>query len=256
MRFRLALALSLSLLLIGVATWDRFAAPYEYKAPSVVAIEQFGINGDSYEAVVQDFTEPKSEEVTPPSTEPLSNTDIVGRQMIMDYITIAAGGQATEANLTNLANQYVSSLPALLTFHKISYADLKTVSNAKENLRSYADAFDQIYIEHSTRINNVLAGSNIVVSPENYYALIGKSSSMYEDLSLELKNLPVPLLLASTHAELVNIELSSAAATKAVLKMEEDPATGFAGLIHIGANLDHEISLLKEIEQILKANGV
>jgi len=251
MRFRLALAFSVSILLIGVASWSRFTN-VEKIQPSIVAIET---NEGNYQDFLQDFLEPKTVGTTTPS-EPLTNTDLIGRQLIMDYIGLAAGGDASTASIDALAERYVESIPTLNNALTISYIDLRVVSNTKVNFENYSTQLGNIYIKHSERINRAYA--EVIGTDLNnaYYSAAKEAGMIYENTAMELKNLPVPVSVALSHLKLVNKHLSSAAALESISETEKDPMTAFAGLVAVNENLDEEIVILKQIGQLLKTNGI
>lgn len=256
MRFNLALAVSLSIILIGVASWSRFRTT-NYIQPELIAIEQLGANSDDYETILHDFLEPETVGMASTSDSQFSNTDLIGQKLVLDYISLAANGQATEASLISLANQYVESIPALNKAEVLSTLNIKTVPNTQINFQKYADALTKIYGEYVENINKVqMAGSNLEnLNPVFYSATINLSNT-YTTTALKLKDLSVPIVLLSPHLKLLNNYLSSASAMEAVSKTEQDPVASFAGLITLKENTDKEEVLLNEIGQILISNGI
>ena len=156
MRFRLALALSVSILLIGVASWSRFGTT-KYVRSNLIAVEQLGTN-EIYdeEEVVKDFLEPKPETVSAPAPEkPLTDTDIISRNLILDYIGLAMNGQATEMSISALANQYAEKVPTLHKIVKVGYQDIKITSDSKANFNNYSNELGKIYNEHTVNISSL-----------------------------------------------------------------------------------------------------
>ena len=255
MRFRLALAFSVSVILIGFASWSRLGTA-ENTQPGIVAVERLGTNEEGYQDFLQDFLEPKTLEATSPG-EPLSNTDIIGRQLVMDYIELSASGKATEASLAALADRYVESIPALTQASSISYADIQTVPDTKANFQNYADKLVKIHKDYAARIGKAAAqeASFESLNPA-LYSFVSTFGAAYKDAALKLQGLPVPAALVKSHLQLVNKYLSSAAAMEAVSKTETDSATAFAGLIVLKRNVDEEEALRGEISRILTLNGL
>ncbi len=247
-------ALVISVALIGGALWFRFVRipPFSATLVSVSEIEQFA----SEEAFLNDFVG-ASTAPSVTSTTTLSNTDLIGRQLILDYVDLATSGQATEANINVLANQYVNSVPALSRATEISYADLKTVPDARNNFQNYADELIKIHRTYAEDISRAYAGKvNPNILNQAMYSFVLTFSTAYTEAALKLKGLPVPTSLAPTHLRLVNSYLSSAAAMKAVSNAEQDSATALAGLITFNENLGKEDAILNEISQILNSNGI
>ncbi len=254
MRFRLALALSVSIILIGFASWTRLTPAKTI--PSLVAIEQVATTEEDYQEILNDFLEPKTATSTP-SNVPLSNTDLLGRELIMDYINLAKSGQATDETVIALAENHVGNLPALNNVSRLSYSDIKAVTNTKANFQNYANEITKIHKAYAQSINSVGAGENNLnnLNPA-LYSFAGMLSSVYNDTASKLKNLPVPTSLAQTHLQLINTYLASAAAMKALSETEKDSATAFAGLVMVNDNLQKEERLLNEISLILTSNGI
>lgn len=244
MRFRISLAFCLSVLLIGVASWQRFAVTRYQALPSLVAGRDFTRSGDV------NSLDTASIDDTIPDVPSISGTDRVGRGLLMDYVSLAQTGEANTTNINYIADQYVESIPTLIKFEAVSPSDLKTSSDNRDDVWKYAAKLWEIVLEHENKLNNTL-NSKKISSAEDSYSVIGGTSSIYADTVSKLKNLPVPPALASVHTQLINTELSSLAATKAVAEMSADPASGFAGLVIFNNNLDNEVGALAEIRGVL-----
>ncbi len=255
MQFRLALALSISVVLIGVASWYRFSA-VEKIQPNIVAIEQPGPSGGDYEDILNDFVEPKTASTTYLQGQ-LNNTDLIGRQLILDYVGLAAIGQTTDTDIASLANQYIESIPAINKAAVVSSADIKTVSNTKANFQNYADGLTKIYREYGGSVGRMrILETNPDTSDSELYSAISRLSVAYTKATLGLKSLPVPASIVSAHLELLNSYLSSAEATRAISETKQDPAAAFAGLITLNNNIRKEEAVLNKISQILTSNGI
>lgn len=255
MRFRLALALSASIIVIGIASWLRFGT-IKYVSPSIVAVEQAGVDSKSYEDIIQELAKPKTASTT--SIEgPTSGTEVISHQLISDYVDLAAGGRATESSIASLADKYVENIPTLIKATVISYSDIQIVPNTKINFQNYADTLTKINSEYTNQISKASSGKeNLAVLGPDLYFLAKNFSLAYTDAIPKLKNLPVPTSLALSHLQLINSYLSSAAAMKAISETEQDSATAFAGLIILNQNLTKEDLLLNEIGKILTSNGI
>lgn len=249
MRFRLALAFSVSIMLIGLASWSRFSMA-EKPVAGLVAINQAGTTLEDSSEMLQDFLGPKASSTSSVSEEPLTGTDLVGRQLILDYVSLAASGGVSQTNLAALANKYVENIPALIKSEVISSSDLRTSSNNKEDIRNYSAKLWVVVLNHEQRINSVYE-DDWKYSAESSYNVIGQTSSIYAETASKLRDMEVPLILSSVHADLVNIELMNSAAAKAVAEMATDPVTGFAGLVIFNQNMDKEMSALATIRKVL-----
>ena len=254
MRFRLALALSVSILLIGTASWYRYGIN-DYTQSNIVTVEQFGTNSAYSADIVRDFLEPRATSTAP--VAPLSDTEIIGRQLIADYINLAMSGQATETSINALADRYVESIPTLNKTPAISYADIKVVPNIKVNFQNYANELMTIHKNYAERIARTYTkGANLNTLGPELYSLTATFSIAYEDAASKLKNMAVPASIVPAHIQLVNSYLSSAMSMRAVSETEQDAATSFAGLIMLNDNLKKEDALINTISQILTSNDI
>jgi hypothetical protein len=253
MRFRLALALSISVLLIGGASWTRFSRADTYHADLAV-VPSAALTADYQNLLAASATLSTS---TPKTQEPLTETDLIGRQMILDYISLAANGQATDATVNDLANRYIESLSTLNRASTISQAEIKIVANDKANFQEYANVLAQIHIEYAKQINK--SGNTINIDPDNPSLdpeVTGRFQKAYALAASKLTDLSVPLTLVPSHLKLVNSYMSSAEAMKHIAAMDKDVISAFASLIVANENLTKETAALDEIARILTSNGI
>lgn len=245
MRFRVALALCVSVIFIGWASWYRLS-PVKKVQPSLALI-----NEPSTEEGIKEFLTPRiATSTTLAEAKPLTATEMVARGLIMDYVGLEANGQATDANIQGIANKYVEGIASLNNPNKVTSLDLTIVTNTKANMDNYTKEFSKISINNSTKLNNIYKQAD-----SNISSLSTKAPKVYDQTANDLKNIAVPLLLTQSHLDLINLHLSSAVATKAMAQTGENPAMELAGLITWNENMDQEILILKEIESLLKSNG-
>ncbi|MEX0919268.1 MAG: hypothetical protein WDZ64_00780 [Parcubacteria group bacterium] len=255
MRFRIALALSLSIILVVMASWNRFAVA-EKSATGISLVENTPTSEEVYSELLRTYTE-TSTTTTSSETKPLSGTDLIGRQLIMDYVDLASNGQATKANLNLLAIKYAESVPTLISAPKIGYFDIKTVANSAENIKNYADQLGVLYDSHSRRITAIFSGETYVSTEDQIiFPFAQQAVTAYEDISSQLRDLPTPLALALSHVDLINNHLASVAAMKSLSEAGDDPMLGMAGLITFNENMDKEIIILQEMDKIFKTNAI
>lgn len=252
MRFRVALAILISVLFIGWASWSRLMTPIK-SASNLVVIQAFEENG---EEDLWAFLTPKTATSTT-SSEPLTNTDLIGRGLILDYVGLAANGQATEAGISRLADKYVESISTLNKAETIGYLDLKRVPDTKANFQKYADEMIKIHQSYAQTIQSSAIDESMLTSINtSTSALAASFSKAYAAAALSLKGVAVPNSLLQSHLKLVNSYLSSAVAMAAISNLDTDSAAGFAGLIALNQNLLQEEVARAEISQILTSNGI
>lgn len=254
MRFGLGLAICVSVLLISVASWTRFGQAQETQ-PGLVSVSNPVENSDDYYKQVADAFLGGSNSTT--STKELTGTDIIGRQLIFDYVELAASGQASEETINQLADQYVESIPTLIQAPKINAFDLNVVSNTLINLQAYENEGTNILKDYEKKISSIYSTGINVSSPDaETYKFALSASLIYNQTANNLKNLQVPAAIAPSHLKLVNYYLANAAAMKAVSEVETDSSKAFAGLIYFNTGLEEETSILKEINQIFSNYGL
>ena len=254
MQFRLVSAIFASIIIIGIASWQRFGSPIEVK--NIVAINQVTTTEEDYQNILGDFLKPEVATTTM-SKKILSNTDILAHQLFIGYLGLEANGQASTQNLNNLANQYAGQVPTLHTYEKLGLLDVKTISNSKQNFQIYGNELAKIYTDHAKLMNT--AGTNIGgpdISENTYQSFAKQITNVYKSTATRLQNLNIPLSFTTLHLQLINNQLSNSVAMKSISNIEKDPIMAFAGLIAVKENLDEEAHILEEISQILTSNGI
>ena len=248
------LAIFTSLSLISFAVWGRIDDKKSEKLGLLVVPSNSGEIND-YEEVANDYLLK-----TPPSSAPsenLSSTDLIGRQMVADYMALSANGKATSENINSLAEKYVESIPSLISPEQFSLFDLKIVTNNKANFGLYAEKVMQIYREYASELLSIQSGggvSTLLASGSGEAA--SKMNLAYAGTARKLKEISTPQAVSQLHLNLVNLYLENAAAMKSISTLNVDPANAFAGLILMSGNINEEAQLLGGIEQVLTANGI
>jgi hypothetical protein len=243
------IALFISIILISIAGWYRIAGNKGAKL-GLLAIP-------SSPSILKDYQEGPSIQPSPATPSDLSGTDLIGRQMISDYIALSANGKATSENIDLLAQKYVESIPTLIAPEKFSLSDLQITTNNRKNLENYAQNVMQIYRQYAASLLAIEAGGNlsaIMISGSGEAA--SKMNLAYMETARRLKDISAPQPVAQLHLNLVNLYLENAAAMKSIATLNADPANAFAGLILMSGNINEEAQLLAEIEQVLTANGI
>lgn len=243
------IAILLSLGLVGGATYTRFSSSSSEE--KLVSLEQTSKNDEFYKGILTNFDADNTEA---PSTGSLSGTDLISRQMILDYVEMARNGGATEKNLEALANKYIDSVPTLISSKKLAYTDLKIVTNTQINFNIYAREIENAYIAYTKKVSDSERRAG-----ETDDEINDVSQSMgvaYEDMVSVLQNMSVPAELAPAHLDLTNTYLKSAAAMKSISELGSDPASSFAGLIVIKENVAKEEESISQIRTILSKHGL
>ncbi len=249
MKSGISVALVLSVLLIGGASWYRFSQPTTYDG--LVAIERKEMSDKQYKDMLDTFLNTSSSTA---ETENLNGTDLIGRQLILDYVGLARDGQASPENLSLLAENYVDSLPTLISAQKIYYTDLQVVANNTGNYQKYSDEMENIYQDYSSGLFNSYSERDYLSETDGGAAMYLKMAEVYQETADRMKSLAIPEEISQNHLALINLYLENAAAMSSVSKSQTDAASSFAGVVTISGNLEKEQGLLDQIEEVVIDN--
>ena len=249
----LLISLGVSVILIGGAFFTRHISGSSASGATLTVVNTKNTNSD----VIPDTNIPSIEpSAVGTSTKPLTNTDLVSRQLLSDYIGLASNGQDSEVNITNLADKYADRIPTLISAPTVQIGDIHIVPNTKANFQSYSQATTQIITTYAQTIKSNPNFGSSVSSGSNISSIARTFSKAYGEAALKLKALATPEAIVVSHQKLINSFLSSAAASDAMAQGYADSATTFAGLVIFNKNLKDEPIIFGEIDKILKANGV
>lgn len=240
-------ALLVSTTLVGGALWSRLANQKD--SNELVAISKQAAE-NNYEELLSAYLDSQNT-----SSEPLTGTDLIGRQLILDYVALARDGQASQENLSALAERYVDSLPTLISHQPIYYTDLKLVPNNATNYQIYADALKKIYEDYSSEIYRNYSEKALSTDGEGV-EMYQEMSQIYKTQADKLLALSVPGSLGQPQLDLINLYLENSSALSSISDINKDPASSFAGLIKMSKNLEKESQILSEIESLLNKNGI
>lgn len=254
MRSRIKLAIILSVLLIGWALLFRFNVTPTGEAK--LSVVNPSLQDDaSYQEFLNIYAAASSTELV--SDKNLSNTDLIGRQLVSDYLTLSSSGQASSDALNSLADKYVESIPTLLAPEKANPADIRNVPNNKANFEAYGAEVTRIYQEYASSLLTIQAKGGVTAFLKNNSGdTPRKMADVYGRTAKKLKEISVPNALIESHLDLINVYLGNEAAMASLSEIDSDPASAFAGLLLINSNIDFEAEKLMKIQQVLTANGI
>lgn len=251
MRPGITMALIASLSLVGWATWYRVISSNK-PINNLVAIETSKVAQAAYDELISKYLQAPTNPRT--NTGSLTTTDLVGRQLIMDYLSLAENGQATDANLAALATKYIEGIPTVLATPAVSGLELKVVSNEARNFQLYASELEGMYQSYAT---SLLGSAKGKISLDSAGAkMFTKMGEIYTDAAETLKRISVPAALAEDHLALINVYLKNASAVRALAAFNTDPASSFAGLLSYKTNTDKEAETITKIENVLTEHGI
>lgn len=254
MKSGIILAIVASLVLVGGASWSRLSS--SKSASNLIAVEQNRATDDAY--LQEAFASYQNSASTTVTTEPLTGTDLIGRQLMTDYLNLATSGQINEDSIANLADKYVESIPTLISSEQVLFTDLQLVSNDKTNFEKYAKEISEVYKQYSAGMLKLESnrGFTSFTINQDFSDASTQMASLYQKTASGLRNLFVPVAIAQNHLDLVNLYLKNSAGMFSMSKAENDPASAFAGLIIISGNINKEVELWGSVQEVLTKNGV
>jgi hypothetical protein len=248
MRTKVALALSVSFLLILGAGWHRFAPAGEAKG-TLVSVDTQDEPPQIDPAVFAAST-------TTPEVA-LTTTDMVSRQLFSSYLSLAAKGQATPENVDLLAQGYAESIASLNSANTVSAVDLNVVSNSRENVEHYDDAVGDIYTKYQALLDREFSKAELLgESGPEISAFGARVGALYAEEAAKMQAVPTPAMVLKDHLALVNSYLKTAASYKALAKTESNTVEAMAGIYMARANLDVEAQLIANLQKTLLSSGI
>ncbi|MDP2642009.1 MAG: hypothetical protein Q8P21_01825 [bacterium] len=253
-RFRLVFALSIATLLIGWASWVRFV-PSEKYSQDLVLVKDLEQNYLPNNTLSEDFLATS----TPSggSAGPLSQTDLVSRQLFSEYVGLASQNRVTPNNINALAEKYASGILSLETSPEtINRSEIVVVPDSKNSLIAYSKAVTEMHAKYESLASVSRGQSSLTdINDHKFKELMVYVSKLYEQAAADLIKLPVPNSLADNHISLINNYLSSSGATKILANVAEDPVGAYAALTTHARNSDEETGLLLNIQVAVAINS-
>lgn len=251
MKTRIVFALCVSLFFIGGATWFRFT-----NTANIVSNIELVERPDP-QVVSREILDAFISTSTPTENRPLSDTDVIARQLIIDYINLATSGGASDEAVNTLAEKYVETIPSIASeAPSIRISDIQLVDDTLTNFQTYANQALEIYASYA----QAMASVSLEESVNFNNPAVGPSAKalgvVYKNTAEKLQNINVPVALSQEHIRLVNNYLTSSVAMTDLSELGKDPAKSFAGILAINKSLNEEGLILQNIEKILTDNGV
>jgi hypothetical protein len=260
LRSRSTFAVIFSIVLIFGAVWVRYANAKDALAERDNQI-LLDTKNDPYSNLNtrEGFNQALGKTSTTTPTN-LTSTDLIGRQMFSDYMSLVSRGQATDENITKLANTYAQGMLKVNQGQstKITDEELKITGDTQTAFQIYATQTANILNKYSSlfRKNLNQVGISGEVAPENLSKFGTVLYPIYQQLAEELIKISVPLSLKETHLNLVNSYLESAYNLETLKKLNSDPVTALAAFNTQITNFETEMTLINNIKVFLGSKGV
>jgi len=254
-RIRFIGALVVSVALIGGALWFRFVriAPYSAQVVSVSELEQLLSEDAFLKDLYSATTTPRAI-----STTTLSQTDLIGREMLTDYLSLKSKGEVTPDNLVSLADKYAEGIMNLdIKTRKASLNQIIVLPDSEANLATYGNTMTNIRSKYKALVAAQYTGSGIAdINSATFSTFMGATAKLYQASANELLLVRVPVSLAGNHLELVNNYLENAEVMKLISNTSKNPTQAYAALNVYTQNTEKESKLLLKIQTTLMASGI
>ncbi|MDP3763913.1 MAG: hypothetical protein Q8Q92_04750 [bacterium] len=253
-RIRLIGALSISVALIGGAMWFRFVRtnPSSAHIVSIPEIKQFS----SEDTSLEDFFNTNAQFSTA-STTPLSQTDLVARQLFSDYIELTSKGKPSSEKLNSLAGKYAESILSATPPIRVEGHQIIILPNSEENLSRYGQSVAAIRDKYKNLIERQFReGDTGDINSPTFKTFISAAGKLYMASANELLVVGAPASLAENHKALVNNYFGSALAMEALANATVDPVSAYAAMNTQAKNTAEEADLFLNIQMTMIANGI
>ncbi|OHA92558.1 MAG: hypothetical protein A2665_02400 [Candidatus Zambryskibacteria bacterium RIFCSPHIGHO2_01_FULL_46_30] len=254
---RLTIALTVSVALISGAMWFRFVRipPYSAQLVSVKAIEQL----PPEEAFLEGLSKTDAS-LYATSTATLSQTDLIGRKLFLDFMALKSQGQATPENIKALADRYAEEIKNFeISIPKVNLDQIIVLLDSEENLAKYGNTMASIRNKYknlvATQVEN--SGGDIKdTGSQAFSTFMGAVGKLYQASANELVLVGVPATLASNHLDLINNHLESAEVMASISNTSQDPVRAYAALNIYAQHTEKEAGLFLNIQKVMMANGI
>lgn len=189
-------------------------------------------------------------------TDTLTGTDLVSRQLILDYLNLARSGEASEENSQLLIEKYVDSIPTLISSKVLSPLDLKIVPSTSKNIKNYSEELVGIYNKYSVGFSKFNTNNFEDIFDPETKKMFEEMSQIYRETAESLSKMNVLSDIINEHLSLVNLHYKNAESAKRLSASENDPASGLAGIVHLSENYNIEIQVINNINQYLIENDI
>lgn len=247
MLFRVGIAVFLSFILIGGATWVR-VSNQKSPAPTLIGVESSNTEGT---LTYEDVYGPAKDAETAIPEENLTTTDLIGRQLISEYISLSSKSELSPDSLMGLADKYIELVPSIKIagIKTISVSDIETVSDTEENYLDYDENINVIYEEYIDSFD--LVGEEELALNELPLDHVSSIQKIYKNISQNLSDIAVPKSIASSHIKLINHYLSVENYLQKIIDESSDPVVAMANLIILSEKSQDEAMLIDDINDAL-----
>jgi hypothetical protein len=247
MRLSLTLAIAISIVLVGTASWLRFVSAKD-SSSNIQLMASDKSRDFSRDAFDLYLTSLRNDEFS--EQEPLTDTDLMGRQLLMDFLKLSSSNEDSDKNLQDLADFYSTNITNLIVSPKLESSSLTIVPTSKISLTTYAEKMASIYLKYEKLIEEALSRST------NETSMARTLSGLHTNRAGELKSLQVPRDMSAVHLKLTNNYLSSGYHYKILSEAASDPVRAFAAFALESEKETENGLLYAHVVEILEKYGI
>ncbi len=251
-RFNVVFALLVSVALVGGAGWFRFfhTSPIPTSELALVQTpETRSLNGEN--TTLSDLVANASFQ----APEALSQTDIIGRSIFSDYVSLKSSNRLDETNFNSLVSKYTQTILSKDIPPNIQFYELNIVTDSSTNAKEYSRKVMEVRSKYALLIDASFGSATFTDADDpNFKKLMEYASDLYKKASSDLIEIPVPQSLASNHLRLIKNYLSSSVSMAALADIAKDPARTYSALNTYAQNTKEEAQLLSNIQIAMLRN--
>jgi hypothetical protein len=247
MLFRVGLAVLVAIVLVGGAVWIRTDSGRRFSDALV------GVDGGTVVRSDPRF-DPLRPNLSGEGAENLTKTDLISRELLSDYMNLAMMEEDNAGNLSQLLENYISSVPELTDAPQVESTDIKVVADNKAAFVAYDEKAYQIDQERASAISRAYGAGD--TSDEEAHNVAGDIALAYKTAAEKMLLVQTPESLAVAHWKLINNYLATSHALSSVAALDEDSVGALAGMVSVQESLATERKIVNEIVAILTKNGI
>lgn len=251
-------SIAFSIVLISGALLVRYTNSKEtkFKLAELVAIED-----TSQPIDIETITGSRDSESPTKAEEPLTNTDMISRQLFADYLDLSASSQNNQSGLQYLANQYTENIlkQNVVPKKQITITEINVVADSNETKLAYSKKVFDIRNKYTNLARTLFSsqGSDASLDTETIVSFAGETSKLYSAAAQEMTNVTgVPVSLAETHVAIIRNYLESAEAMKKLSNVSTDPLLIYSALKTHSENSKKEEELFIEVQSQAFSSGI
>ncbi len=175
------------------------------------------------------------------SDDPNNLSTSLSKDFFAKFMALQNNGQLTDQSQQELINNAITDIDPGSIPPRYTTADIKNVPTNKDSLKAYGNSLAKLVTDFQDKIK---------AQRDNVQAL-----NSYDDLISDIKDLPVPTVLAFNHLQLLN-NFNISHTTLSYLIDYKDPLKGLSALKTLQSNNNNAIDLYINIASAMQKNAI